>query len=297
MCWLRYLQRAILIVGVVVPWVTRQAKAETLEVQVMTFNVRYGSADDGPDRWENRKDLLFETIKKYAPDVVGTQEALRFQLDQIEQALPQYAEVGAAREGGTQGEYSAILYAKDRFRPEASGTFWLSGTPETVSNDWGGACIRICTWARLVEIKSGLAFYHFNTHLDHISQPAREKGIRLICQRIAGRPHPDPFVLTGDFNAGEDNPAVLYLKGRSKDDRGAAAPVTMVDTYRVLHPDDPNVGTFHSFKGTTDRSKIDFVLAPAAAQVLEAAILHDHRDSRYPSDHFPVSARLRFEVN
>jgi len=259
----------------------------------MTFNIRYGTADDGPDHWEKRKDLLFETIKQYGPDVIGMQEALRFQLDQIERAIGGYVEIGNGREGGTKGEYSAILYAKDRFRVESSGTFWLSSTPEKVSNDWGNANIRICTWGRLVETASQQAFYLFNTHLDHVSQPSREKGVRLIARRIHSRAHTDPFVLTGDFNAGEDNPAIQYLKGT--DTKEEVVPIPLVDTFRVLHPDETNVGTFHGFKGTITGPKIDFIFTPSNTRVVDAAILHTNRDGRYPSDHFPVTARLRFE--
>jgi endonuclease/exonuclease/phosphatase family metal-dependent hydrolase len=144
------LRRIGLVVGVIaLPWTTDGATAGPLEIQVMTFNIRYGTADDGPDHWEKRRDLLFETIKQSGPDVIGMQEALHFQLDQIEQAVGGYAEIGNGREGGTKGEYSAILYAKDRFRVDASGTFWLSSTPEKVSNDWGNANIHFPVTARL----------------------------------------------------------------------------------------------------------------------------------------------------
>nr|MBP8304790.1 endonuclease/exonuclease/phosphatase family protein [Phycisphaerae bacterium] len=132
------LRRCGLVAGLIASaWISDRAAAEPLEVRVMTFNIRYGTADDGPDHWAQRKDLLFEVIRQAGADVIGLQEALRFQLDQIEQAVPGYAEIGEAREGGTEGEYSAILYARERFRADASGTFWLSSTPERVSNDWG----------------------------------------------------------------------------------------------------------------------------------------------------------------
>jgi endonuclease/exonuclease/phosphatase family metal-dependent hydrolase len=282
------------VVGVIaLLWTTDGATAGSLEVRIMTFNIRYGTADDGPDHWDKRKDLLFETIRQYAPDVIGVQEALRFQLDEIGQAIGGYAEIGLGREGGTKGEYSAILYAKDRFHVEASGTFWLSSTPEKVSNDWGNANIRICTWGRLVETASQQAFYLFNTHLDHVSQPSREKGVRLIACRIQARAHAEPFVLTGDFNAGEDNPAIQYLKGT--DTKEEVVPIPLKDTFRVLHPDEANVGTFHGFKGTATGPKIDFIFTSSKTQVVDAAILHTNRDGHYPSDHFPVTARLRFE--
>lgn len=269
----------------------RAADANDLELRVLSFNIRYGSAGDGPNHWPNRREMVFDVIRKQNSDVVGLQEALRFQMNEIREALPVYGEIGVAREDGrTDGEYSAILFRTDRFGVAEAGTFWLSDTPEVVgSNQWGGACVRICTWARLIENKSGKAFYIFNTHLDHRSQPSREKSAALLASRIANRAHGDPFVLTGDFNAGEDNPAVTYLTGKTD----AEPPVTMVDTFRVLHPDARDVRTHHAFKGIRRGSKIDYVLAPRTAAVLEAEILYDNIDGRYPSDHYPVSARLR----
>ena len=270
-----------------------------LALHVMSFNIRYGTANDGQNRWENRRELVFDVLRKHRPDVVGLQEALRFQIDEIRQALVEYDEIGVGRDDGkTKGEYCAILYCRDRFGVDESGTFWLSDTPEVAGSiTWGNACTRICTWARLVEKESRRAFYVFNLHLDHVSQPSREKSVVLITQRIMNRKHPDTFVVTGDFNAGENNPAILYLKGKSPLGDGygdkSKSPAATVDTFRVLHPDATEVGTFNGFRGNRKGEKIDFVFATSDAQVLEAQILHDNIDGRYPSDHFPVTARLR----
>jgi endonuclease/exonuclease/phosphatase family metal-dependent hydrolase len=61
----------------------------------------------------------------------------------------------------------------------------------------------------------------------------------------------------------------------------------------VLHPDAAEVGTFNGFKGDRSGEKIDYVFVPAGVKVLEAKILHNNVDGRYPSDHFPVVARVR----
>ena len=273
-------------------------EAGNLELRVMTFNIRYGSANDGENHWEKRKDMVCDVLRRHDPDIVGLQEALRFQIDEIRKALPMYAEVGVAREDGKiNGEYSAILYRTDCFGVGEAGTFWLSDTPELPgSNQWGGACVRICTWARLVENKTGRAFYAFNLHLDHVSQPAREKSAVLVAQRIQGRNIKEPFVLTGDFNSGEDNPVITYLKGQTAltraDGTTSKSPIALVDTFRLLHPDVKDVRTAHEFKGGRQGNKIDFVFVPPDVKVLEAEILYDNADGRYPSDHFPVTARL-----
>lgn len=276
--------------------------AKQTDLCVMTFNIRYGTADDGENRWENRREMVVDVLRRHGPDVVGLQEALRFQIDAIREALPQYAEIGVGRDDGdTKGEYSAILYRKDRFDVNDAGTFWFSDTPTVPgSTHWGNQITRICTWARFVPKAPGQTFYMFNTHFDHQSQPSREKSAVLLAQRIRDRRHRDPVLVTGDFNAGEDNPAVQYLKGAGELDVAwnglSKNPVPLVDTFRVLHPDASEVGTFHTFNGDRSRVKIDYVFALPGVEVLKADILHDNEDNRYPSDHFPVIAELRFPI-
>jgi len=242
--------------------------------------------------------MVFDVLRNHRPDVVGLQEALDFQIAEIRKALAEYGQIGVAREDGkTEGEYSAILYRLDRFDVDESGTFWFSDTPEVPgSSHWGNACVRICTWSRFLEKKSGRAFYVFNLHLDHVSQPSREKSAVLLAQRVHRRKHTEPFVVTGDFNTGENNPVVMYLKGRTslsgQNGRESNNPVPMVDTFRVLHPDAKDVRTAHSFRGNRKGNKIDYVFTPPVVKVLEAQILYDNVDGCYPSDHFPVTATL-----
>ncbi|MFC1637132.1 endonuclease/exonuclease/phosphatase family protein [Planctomycetota bacterium] len=279
-----------------------RAGANGLDVRIMSFNIRYGTANDGENRWPNRRQMVFDVIRDHKSDVVGLQEALKFQIDEILEAVPDLGMIGVGRDDGkTKGEYSAILYNGGRFSVDESGTFWLSDMPDVPGSiTWGNACTRICTWARFVERKTGKAFYAFNVHLDHVSQPSRERSAVLLAQHIRGREHPDPFVVTGDFNVGETNSAVLYLTGKTRLGGGGkwehANPVPMVDTFRVRHPSAGDVGTFNRFKGNRTGEKIDYVFAPTSAKVYEAQILPDNVDGRYPSDHFPVVARLRLPL-
>ena len=299
-CWLVAAIAVVVLAGVSLCGQKGEPVDGPLEVSVMSFNIRYGMADDGPNHWDKRKELVFDVLRKHRPDVVGLQEALGFQIDEVCKALPQYAMIGVGRDDGkTKGEYSAILYRRERFEVEQGGTFWLSDTPDVPGSiTWGNACTRICTWARFVEKKTGRAFYQFNLHLDHVSQPSREKSMVLLVERIGKREHADPFVVTGDFNAGENNPAILFLKGKTtvpgKDNANIENPLPMVDTFRVLHPDANDTGTFHDFTGTDTGGKIDYILTTTDVHVLDAQIIHDNTDGRYPSDHFPVTTRLRF---
>lgn len=263
-----------------------------VELDVMSFNIRNGKANDGDNSWMHRKELVYSVIAEDDPDIVGLQEAYRFQMDQLLENLPQYSEIGEGRDGGTRNEYSAILYRSERFEVEASGTFWLSDTPEVVSKHWGNSHHRICTWARLREKRADQAFYIYNTHLDHQSQNARYQSAKLIAQRIAARPTDDPIILTGDFNAGEDNPVIRYLKGQAiGDDR---SPFYLVDSFRQIHPDQVVVGTGNGgYRGRKDGAKIDYVFISPGIRTLRAAIDQNKRDGRYPSDHYPVTARIQ----
>ena len=258
------------------------------DLGVMSFNIRYGTANDGENRWPLRRDFLMEVVRQDNADVIGLQEALHSQIVEMTTALPAYGVIGVGRDDGkTRGEYAAILYRSDRFHVAESGTFWFSDTPSVVaSTSWGNTITRICTWARLIDRQGG-AFWVFNVHLDHQSQPSRERSTALLAERIRARANPaEPVIVTGDFNVGEDNPALPVLVG-------GTTPL-LVDTFRRLHPAATQVGTFTGFDATrTTGDKIDYVLVTPGVEVLKAAILRTAKDGRLPSDHFPVTATLR----
>lgn len=261
----------------------------------MSFNIRYGTAGDGENHWRERRHMLFDLIREQDADIVGLQEALDFQIDEIIAAAPAYASVGVGRDdGAARGEYSAILFRRSRLHVAEAGTFWFSDTPAVPgSRSWGNNITRICTWARFID-RDGRGFYVYNLHLDHQSQPSREHSTKLLLERVEARSvRTDPVVITGDFNVGEDNPALATLTGGT----GARRPTDnapFVDTYRVVRPDEQPAGTFTGFKfGSIAGPKIDYVLVQPGTEVQRADILRDSRQKRYPSDHFPVIARVR----
>ena len=265
--------------------------APSTELHVMSFNIRNGRAKDGDNAWQHRKSFTCDVIRDSNSDIVGLQEAFRFQLDEIKKQLPEFEEIGEGRDGGERGEYSAILFRRKRFHVQDSGTFWLSNTPEVKSRHWGNRYLRICTWARLQDRKTQRSFYVYNTHFDHQSQNARLKSAALIAKRIYQRKHNAPFILTGDFNAGEANPVILYLKAKSVDNR--QGPISVIDTFRQIYPKEEAVGTGGGFQGRRDGNKIDYVFVEPETKVLRAAIIRTQRSGRYPSDHFPVTSTVQ----
>jgi endonuclease/exonuclease/phosphatase family metal-dependent hydrolase len=269
------------------------AGQDPLSFRVMTFNIRYGTAPDGEDAWPKRRDQAIRVIKTFAPALLGVQEALRAQLDDIEAAMPELGEAGVGRDDGQRaGEYAAILYDRRRVTLLQQGTFWLSDTPEVPgSMTWGNRYPRVATWARFEESARGETFYLFNTHWDHESQEARERGALLLMQRMSARAAPkDPVLLTGDFNCGDTNPAFKTLT-RSFTTM-AGAPV-LTDTFHAVHPGSDGLGTYHAFHGKSGGQKIDFVLASEGWQLIDAEIVRTSENGHYPSDHFPVTAIVK----
>ena len=190
-----------------------QVAAAREPLTVMSFNIRYGTAQDGDNHWTARRDQLFDLVRAQNADIIGVQEALDSQIREITAAAPGYAVVGVGRDDAqAKGEYSAILFRTDRLHVAESGTFWFSDTPEVpASKSWGNNITRICTWARFID-RDGRGFWHFNLHLDHQSQPSRERSTELLRRRIDARAFPrEPVVVTGDFNVGEGNPALRAL--------------------------------------------------------------------------------------
>jgi endonuclease/exonuclease/phosphatase family metal-dependent hydrolase len=222
------------------------ADSDAAPLRCMTFNIRYGTANDGDDSWPLRRELVFDTIRDFAPDILGVQEALPEQLDELRAALPEFGCIGIGREADGSGEYSAIFYRTARLDVAACDTWWLSATPETPgSRTWGNTLPRICTWARLLDRRDGSRFTLINTHWDHQSEPARLESGRLIAQWVAERfPSDEPCIVTGDFNASEESPAIAALCGGTRPLR---------DTFRELHPDE-EAGTFHGFRGRAGSS-------------------------------------------
>ncbi|HCR30663.1 MAG TPA: hypothetical protein DIV79_11665 [Opitutae bacterium] len=266
----------------------KTAEQEKVAIDVMSFNIRYGLAKDGDNHWDNRHDLVFETIRDYEPSILGLQEALHFQLQEILGELPSYSSNGVGREADGGGEHTAILYSTELFELIDHDTVWLSDTPEKPSSSWGNNLFRTCTWSLFRFKALDKEFYVYNTHFDHKSEESRERSAEFIAGHIAKRERSSaPFLLLGDFNAGEETLPIKSLL----DQKGEAQ---LVDTFRAIHPEEPNAGTFGAWVGKIDGAKIDYVFTDIRMEVLDAAIVRQNENGRYPSDHYPVIARVRF---
>lgn len=260
----------------------------------MTFNLRRGTAPDGRHRWRFRLPVAQRVLAEYRPDIVGTQEGLRHQLDELTEPFSEYARVGRPRLPGD--EHCAILYRNDRFRLLQHGDFWLSDTPdEPGSRNWGNYVPRMCTWARFQDREDGRTFHFWNTHLDHFAPAARRKGAKLIRERL---PRDEDVVLVGDFNALPSGAVYKYMTGGNGHavGNGGAEPTDgagLVDAWRWARRASPTrwPATFHNYTGR-GLYRIDYVFTNPGVAVEHAETVRLREAGRWPSDHFPVYAEL-----
>jgi endonuclease/exonuclease/phosphatase family metal-dependent hydrolase len=270
---------------------------DSTSVNVMSFNIRYNNPDDGENAWPHRKELVANTILFHRADLVGVQEALKGQLDDLSILLPDYAWLGKGRDdGGEKGEYSAILYRKGRFDLLQSGTFWLSEAPERPGSiGWDAAITRVVTWAKFEDKYSSKEFYLFNTHFDHIGERARQESAKLILKRIQDLAAATGVIVTGDFNSPETSPAYQTLTG-AQTQATLKKEAFLFDTRSESNL--PHFGpayTFHGFGQATERTRIDYIFVSRHFKVLRHAALAEPVEGRYASDHLPVLAEVDLE--
>jgi len=286
--WLRT-RSAVFLAAACVPILPLPAAdaAET-SLTVVTYNLRFAS-NTKPNAWPDRRPVMIDCVRRMDPDLMGTQEGVYEQLRELAAGLPDHTWLGQGRDGGSHGEFMAVFYRKERFDPLEYGHFWLSDTPAVVgSRTWDHTNPRMVTWVRFLDRRTQRAFYFFNTHLDHAVQAAREKGAELIAQRVAALNTHLPILLTGDFNAASgDNRAYDIL----------VQPDRFQDTWHLAQSrKGEDLGTFNGFRDVPrDGRRIDWILLRGKAVVTESEVIPFRQGDQFPSDHFPVLARLRWE--
>jgi len=270
------------------------AAGQTLSL--MTYNLKFASRTFEPP-WDVRREMQVDLIRQYAPDIIGTQEGLKEQVDYLADTLTDYVVVGEGRKGGDDDEHMAIFFKRDKFRLREMGSFQLSETPEVIGS---GPEVnpRMVTWARLAFItrpdeegsgpypddyrghwESTREFYVFNTHFfSKKSQVlAKWNSARLILDRVHALDRfgtwekERPVFLVGDFNSQPQGKIYETLVGDGDPQR---------------------------FRDTIDGGKgIDWILYRGDLEVLHYEQIDYNVDGAYPSDHLPILARFRFPDN
>ena len=123
---------AVLTIAAIIPLrmsaTLRSQETETLTI--MSFNIRFGLAEDGKNSWEHRRTATISMIEDLAPDVIGMQEAFSFQINYISENFPDYGWVGKSRLDRKDAEHPVVFYNKRKIKLIDWGNFWLSDTPQ-----------------------------------------------------------------------------------------------------------------------------------------------------------------------
>lgn len=266
-----------------------ETSLQAQSLKVMTYNLRFDNPGDSLNAWPFRKDKVAALVEWYGPEILGTQECLHHQLEDLVKLMPQWQYVGVGRDHGDQrGEYAALFFRKDRFQLLDQGTFWLSPTPEQPSKGWDAALPRVCTYAVLKPRKGGKKLLVLNAHFDHIGKEARKQSAQLMLDRLQllQQKYQALPVVMGDFNAAPEEAPIQVLNN------------TLQDTYTLAkHTPYGPKGTFNAFQwqGKFDK-RIDYIFVSAKNfEVLRVQVIGDYLDQRFPSDHFPVMAELKWK--
>lgn len=250
---------------------------------IMTYNIRMNTADDGVNAWPLRKDKVVGLIKFHQADIFGVQEALLVQMNDLRTSLPEFDSYGVGRDDGKEaGEFMTIFYRKDRFERLDSGTFWLSPTTDKPGLGWDAQCNRTCTWIKFKDKATKKYFYHFNTHFDHRGKVAREESAKLIL-KFMGEINKDhlPMLLTGDFNSTKEATPIQTILKVLFDTRDKC----QTPPYGPLH-------TSGGFAVKEPQHTIDYIFINQKVSVLRHGVLSDSSGLYFPSDHLPVLAEV-----
>jgi endonuclease/exonuclease/phosphatase family metal-dependent hydrolase len=248
-----------------------------MEFKLITWNLLNGD-DGGKNDWPRRKLAMKAALAREKPAIFCTQEALTDQLTFLDATLKGFARSGVGRDDGKEkGEYCAIYFDSGRFKKLGDGTFWLSDTPDTPGKGFDPAYPRICSWVRLQDVKTERTFVVFNTHFP-LNPKGRDKGARLIVDKISEISGKDSVILCGDFNCGpESDPWKCFADSK-------------LSHCAALAKRNIQQQTFHKFG--FGLMCLDGVLVSAGWTVSEDRVLNQAEEKVYPSDHFGVAVTV-----
>lgn len=250
------------------------------------------SKEGGNERPElnyvNRKEDLFTLIAEVSPDLICLQEVtVGWKALLTDDRFAEYSFVGEGRDGNGSGEHNLVCWRKDKYSYISDHTFWLTNTPDKVSNVPFTRCHnRICTYARLIDNDSGIEFAVACTHLDNRSKYARRRNTDSLLSNLKSTYTKIPFIMGGDFNS-----EITDYPYRKITESFYDSNVKAKDAVSHL--------TFHDFgKNSGDISPIDFIFVNDAFTVDRYRVLnYKGRSGNFISDHYGVLTDVEFKLN
>lgn len=252
-------------------------------LSVISFNIRFGLADDGPNGWVHRKHAVAGLFQKYRSDFIGVQELNDFQTHFLQEILPEYSYIGVRTPAPDFWQNNVIFY-RNSIKCLYSEHFFLSETPSVPSRSWGSKWPRQCTIGRFAMDSREMAF--INTHFD-FEEPAQYHSAQLIWKKVTAQLQDIPAVLMGDFNAKPDSKTYRWLTGQINEKINT--PPDFKETFKHPYPK-----TYHRFTGEPIVGLIDWILYRGELRPTKCMVIKDSFDNMYPSDHFPIMAHFEF---
>lgn len=252
------------------------------EIKTGTFNIRMATSEDGNNEWKYRMGLVLDALTIENFDVIGFQEVLQRQLEDLQVMLPKYSYVGVGREDFDQkGEYAPIFYRADKYKKIESNSFVLAEDTLYIGKlGWDAVCTRIVTWVLLEDLQTKERFYFFNTHFDHIGKVAQKNSALLLCEKAVLKNKKYPVIITGDFNSTPDSETYTIMSKNFQDTKKMAAKVYGDDF------------TYQGFKKipTNQFVLIDYIFVSKGIKVKDYHTIFTEKDGVVISDHNVVVA-------
>lgn len=249
-------------------------------LKIISSNIRFDNPTDLENAWDQRRNLLAQTLLLHSPIIIATQEGRRPQLEDFAKLLPEYEMISQKREWIEQRMYPCLFLKKNEWTIHDSGDRWLSTTPMIAgSSSFESAFPRLFTWVHATHTKTNRKFLLVNTHIDHILETTRLSQVEVLASELMKLIKADEkIILMGDFNdspCGEVRKHLLDLLPFISD------PWTKLNKFEET--------SFHPFTGQNpDGARIDWVLLDQRIQCSNIFLDKTENNGKYPSDHFPV---------
>lgn len=260
-------------------------------MKIMTFNIRADSIFDINNRWNKRASLVYETIKHYDCDIIGLQEVTQKMHTDICNNMKDYNIVGVGRTRKFFSEKNSILIRK-KYKILEHETFWLSKTPNKKgSTVFFSLFPRICT-TLVCQLESGEKVRIYNTHLDCLFASAREFGLKKIIEIMERNYEKEhlPCILMGDFNATPNSKMMKKFKAGKYTSKKLFA---VQDVNEALY----QKTTMSMFKGKEKGVHIDYIFVSEEFEIEDAEVVKYNKEGKYPSDHYPIVAKVKVGEN
>jgi len=266
-------------------------------MRILSCNIRFSGADDGPDNWEFRKEYCAGLILSLDADVICFQELVEEQFSYMRSRLQDYSHYGLCDEPGGRRPLNSVFFRKAKYNLLNAAGYWLSETPHIPgSKSWESTCVRFTSWVCLEDTKTKAVFRVLNTHLDHFMGKARKNQARIVNEDALAWPPDYPQILTGDMNADAMNFADIPVADAGIEQEGPIWTFKQGgwrDSYEAVHGADYPGFSYHSFKGPDFKSscgRIDWIFFRGGLLPKASRFIDDSKDGRFPSDHYFLCA-------